>query len=174
MPGARRKVAKGRVYWCPDRWSPSIWSGTPEEEAAQLHEIARLLAGARDHRPAQGTIARAVAEFMGDEKWRGYSDGTQRNWLPHLEWLRDELGWMSGAEFAAAGKQILAHHAALAKRAPRTADMFLQAVSRFSTWASAPRSTMRRAGPSSFGRRVMTEMPASASRPGLTSRVSTG
>ncbi|NDB97230.1 MAG: site-specific integrase [Verrucomicrobia bacterium] len=75
---------------------------------------------------------------MGDEKWRGYSDGTQRNWLPHLEWLRDELGWMSGAEFAAAGKQILAHHAALAKRAPRTADMFLQAVSRFSTWASAP------------------------------------
>jgi integrase len=138
MPGARRKVAKGRVYWCPDRWSPSIWSGTPEEEAAQLHEIARLLAGARDHRPAQGTIARAVAEFMGDEKWRGYSDGTQRNWLPHLEWLRDELGWMSGAEFAAAGKQILAHHAALAKRAPRTADMFLQATSRFSTWASAP------------------------------------
>jgi len=141
MPGARRKVAKGRVYWCPDRWSPSIWSGTPEEEAAQLHEIARLLAGARDHRPAQGTVARAVTEFLRSTDWAKYSDGTQRNWLPHLEWLRDNLGWMTAREYAEAGMQIYDQHAELAKRAPRTADMMLQAVSRFSTWASSPPMT---------------------------------
>lgn len=141
MPGARRKVAKGRVYWCPDRHSPSVWSGTPEEEIAQAAEIARLIAAAQDRRPAMGTVGRAAVEFLRSTDWLDYSHGTRRNWLPHIEWVRDELGWMNPTEYAEAGMRIYEHHAEIAQRAPRTADMMLQAVSRFSTWASSPPMT---------------------------------
>lgn len=137
LPGAHRVVTGGRVYWYAFRGGPKMWSGRLDEEEAAAVEIARAYVELRDNRPAVGTVARAVRDFLDSPKWAEYARSTQAGWLPHLEWIRDELGWMNADEWRRdARDRVYERHQVIARRAPRTADMFLQVVSRFHAWSS--------------------------------------
>ncbi len=114
-----------------------MWSGRAEDEEAAAVEIARAYVELRDHRPAVGTVARAVREFLDGPKWAEYADSTKAAWLPHLEWIKENLGWMNADEWRRdARDRVYERHQQIAKCAPRTADMFLQVISKFHAWSS--------------------------------------
>jgi integrase len=137
LPGAHRIVTGGRVYWYAYRGGPKMWSGRLEDEERAAVEIARAYVEMRDHRPAVGTVARAAHEFLHSPAWAKFAASTQAAWLPHVEWIKERLGWMNADEWRRdARDRVYERHQQIAERAPRTADMFLQVVSKFHAWAS--------------------------------------
>lgn len=138
MRGAARVVANGTVYWYTRRGGPQFWRGTLDDERESAAAIVRAYHAAIDTRPVVGTIARLCDEFEASATWAGYSARTKRNWRPVLDGVRDRFGWMSADEFADAGPDLVRWRDEIARRAPRSADMMLQGVSRLASWGRNP------------------------------------
>src|SRR5690606_29639640 len=75
-----------------------------EAEAAELNGAAEIAAGyAAEHKPAapDGTVARAINEFLASQTWAAYAEKTRKAWRRWLLEALERWGHLSGPEFAA-------------------------------------------------------------------------
>lgn len=149
LPGAHRqekaRASGWTIYWYAWRGGPQIalfnaptLEAAREAEIAGAAEIAANYAMERRPKPATGTIARLIADFMSPENtdWATLAPATQAAWGRWLEIAKEKWGALSGEEFAsdAAAHEVRLWRNELAKKSPSNADKAMEAISRLCTY----------------------------------------